>query len=78
MCGTKQLIHYGERIIFEREQFIEELNHIILIYIRILRGEKEILNISYEPNVSSENFAALLKENREKDLKFKLTSTRAS
>ena len=71
----EQLIHYGERIIFEREQFIEELNHIILDIHKNLTGEKEILNISYEPNVSSENFAALLKENREKDLKFKLTST---
>lgn len=71
----EQLIHYGEIIIFEREQFIEELNHIILDIHKNLTGEKEILNISYEPNVSSENFAALLKENREKDLKFKLTST---
>lgn len=71
----EQLIHYGERIIFEREQFIEELNHIILDIHKNLTGEKEILNISYESNVSSENFAALLKENREKDLKFKLTST---
>ena len=71
----EQLIHYGERIIFEREQFIEELNHIILDIHKNLTGEKEILNVSYESNVSSENFAALLKENREKDLKFKLTST---
>ena len=62
----EQLIHYGERIIFEREQFIEELNHIILDIHKNLTGEKEILNISYEPNVSSENFAALLKENRER------------
>lgn len=71
----EQLVHYGERIILERRQFIEELNHIILDIHKNLTGEKEILNISYEPNVNSENFAVLLKENREKDLKFKLTST---
>jgi DNA replication and repair protein RecF len=71
----EQLENYGRRIISERKLFIEELNNIIFDIHKSLTGEKEVLNISYEPNVNSESFKILLRQNREKDLKLKLTST---
>lgn len=71
----EQLLNYGKRIIAERKIFIDELNHIIFDIHKNLTGEKEVLNISYEPNVDSENFKFMLEKSREKDLKLKLTST---
>jgi DNA replication and repair protein RecF len=71
----QQLLNYGKKIISERKNFIEELNNIIFDIHKNLTGEKEVLNISYEPNVNEEEFEILLKRNREKDLKFRLTST---
>ena len=69
-----QLVNYGLKIIRERMKFIEELNSVIFDIHRNLTGNKENLNISYEPNVIIDEFAESLKRNRDKDLKLKTTS----
>ena len=69
-----QLISLGNKIIDRRNIFIDELNNIInKIHIN-LTGNKEDLLIKYVPNVNIENFESKLQLNREKDIKYKLTS----
>lgn len=69
-----QLIQYGNRIIRKRQEFVEELNGIIEDIHRNLTGGKEYLSLSYEPNVSSEEFEEVLRKNRQKDLKLKTSA----
>jgi len=69
----EQLIHHGKIIIEERNKFIIQLNELIQSIHSYLSGDKEKLQIFYEPDVSSENFKELLISSREKDLKLKTT-----
>ena len=69
-----QLVSLGQKIIERRRRFIEELNEIIYKIHKNLTGEKEELVIKYQPNVETENFDSKLQANREKDIKYKLTS----
>ena len=69
-----QLISLGNKIIDRRNIFIDELNNIINKIHRNLTGNKEDLLIKYVPNVNIENFESKLQLNREKDIKYKLTS----
>ncbi len=52
----EQLIEYGLRIITSRRKFIEELNDIIIDIHKNLTGEKEVLNLIYEPNTETDIF----------------------
>ena len=52
-----------------------ELNNIIFDIHKNLTGNKEELIIKYAPNVTIEGFKDKLNNNREKDIKYKLTST---
>ena len=68
-----QMVSFGQKVIREREKFVRRLNEIAPeIHFR-LSGEREELKISYEKSVEAEEFSQKLKENREKDLKFKTT-----
>ena len=69
-----QLISLGNKIIERRNKFVEELNEIIFVIHKNLTGEKENLIIKYEPNIKIEEFEEKLFNNREKDIKYKLTS----
>ena len=69
-----QLISLGNKIIDRRKRFIDELNGIIYDIHKSLTGDKENLIIKYAPNIEIENFEEKLKKNREKDIKYKLTS----
>lgn len=69
-----QLISLGQKIIERRRRFVEELNEIIYKIHKNLTGDKEELVIKYQPNVDIENFESKLQINREKDIKYKLTS----
>lgn len=68
-----QMIQYGKKIIEDRQAFIKRLNQIIYDIHSRLSGEKETLEIDYEPNVLSEEFEQKLKKDREKDLKTKMS-----
>lgn len=70
-----QLISLGSKIIDRRSRFIDELNNIIFDIHKNLTGNKEELIIKYTPNVTIEGFKDKLNNNREKDIKYKLTST---
>ena len=68
-----QMVSFGQKVIREREKFVRRLTRLLPeIHFR-LSGEREELKISYEKSVEAEEFLKKLKENREKDLKFKTT-----
>lgn len=70
-----QLIQYGKEVIRYREEFVEQLNEIVVDIHSDLSGEKELLHISYEPNVKADMFEDTLKKSRQQDLKQKTTLT---
>lgn len=69
----EQMVTYGKKVIEERENFVRRLNEIVFGIHKKLSGDREELCIRYEKNVEAEDFAKVLKDNREKDLKFKTT-----
>ena len=69
-----QLVSLGNKIIDRRKKFVDELNDIIYQIHKNLTGNKEDLLIKYAPNVEIEYFEEKLLKNREKDIKYKLTS----
>lgn len=69
-----QLISLGTKIIDRRTLFINQLNEIIYDIHRNLTGDKEKLLIKYDPNVEIMEYQQKLLKNREKDIKYKLTS----
>lgn len=70
-----QLVSYGSKIIERREAFAQQLCDIIGEIHSKLSGGKEELIVKYEPDVTIEQFEDKMKENQEKDIRFKLTST---
>lgn len=69
-----QLLDYGSKIINRRKEFIEQLNQIICDIHYKLSGGKERLEVSYEPNVSANEFETKLKKSRERDIYLKTTN----
>lgn len=69
----QQMVSYGNKVIEERERFVQRLNEIACGIHGKLSGNREELEIRYEKNVEAQEFADILKGNREKDLKFKTT-----
>ena len=69
-----QLAHYGKKIIDRRNLFIYQLNEIAGKVHERLTGEKEILNISYEPSNGNMDLEQAIKNNRERDIRMKSTS----
>ena len=62
----EKLVEYGTEIIKRREAFIHSLNKIIYQIHKKLSGEREELQIFYEPDIEAENFASSLKRNRDR------------
>lgn len=71
----QQLEKIGRVIISDRRQFIEKLNRITKEIHLKLTGEKEILEIVYDPNTTEDLFAEQLFLSREKDIALKTTNT---
>lgn len=69
-----QLVSFGSKIIERRKLFIEQLNDIIYEIHKKLSGGKEEITISYEPDVSIEEFENKLRMSQDKDVKLKMTS----
>jgi len=69
-----QLLSYGKQIIERRKQFIDQLNEIIYEIHKKLSGDREHLEIKYEPDVKADDFESKLKSNLERDKKLKQTS----
>ena len=70
-----QLVSYGSKIIERRKAFVEQLNEIIYDIHLKLSGGKEEIKIIYEPDVLLEDFEKSLKNNQERDIRLKQTST---
>ena len=70
----EQLVRYGKDMILRRRDFIKELHDITLPIHRRLSGERESLELFYEPNVEEEYFEEELKRSRDKDLKSRTTN----
>lgn len=70
-----QLVNYGKKIISLRKEFLHDLNEIILDIHKNLTGGKEELILEYEPDVEEDAFTEKLLKTREKDLRFKMSST---
>lgn len=69
-----QLVMYGKKIIERRKIFIEELQEILLPVHEKLTGNREKIDLVYEPNVEEDEFEKKLFQEREKDLRFKMSS----
>jgi DNA replication and repair protein RecF len=69
----EQMASYGAKIIRDRDTFVELLNGMVKNTHRMLSGNLEELQISYEKSVEADDFADALKRNRERDMKFKMT-----
>lgn len=70
-----QLVSYGRELIRCRKEFIDELNGMIGAIHYRLSGEKEQLILSYEPNVSDEEFERVLMKSRSQDIRQRATLT---
>jgi len=69
-----QLVKYGKKLMERRENFIRELNEIILKIHKRLSDGLEELQIDYEPNISLAEFETAVKKSRERDLKLRTTN----
>ena len=69
-----QLISYGNKIIYRRKQFIQEVNEIIEEVHSKLTGGKEKIILSYESGCGTLSLEEAVLRNRERDIKMKSTS----
>jgi len=69
-----QLVEYGNNIIKERRKFIDKINNIVKDIHKNLSGNREELEVFYEPNIGEEDFEDVLKKNRASDIYKKTTS----
>lgn len=70
-----QMVQYGCQVIRAREEFVSQLNRIIYDIHKKLSGGREDLLVAYEKNVSEEEFADSIRQNREKDIRLKMSHT---
>lgn len=64
-----QLVEYGSRLMKRREIFVREIGEIVTQVNEKLTGGKEHVSMTYEPDVSADDFERKLADAREKDLK---------
>jgi len=69
-----QLVRFGKDIIDARKKFIGELRDIVTPVHSKLSGEREVLSVDYEPDVTSEEFDEEIKKSRDRDLRSKTTN----
>lgn len=69
-----QMVQYGRKIIEKRTAFVKELNEIVCEIHKNLTGGLEHLEVIYEPSTESSAFEENLKNQRERDLRLKMTS----
>lgn len=70
----EQLVQFGSVIIRRREEFTGELNGIIGKIHSRLSGNREQLSVSYENDTSVEAFEKKTRQNREKDIRTRITN----
>ena len=70
----EQLVLYGTKIIQRRQAFLQELNEMVRGIHQNISGNKETLQLVYEPSATAEELAVRMEESRMKDLKMGMTS----
>lgn len=68
-----QLVNYGREVIRFRREFIEQMNHMIKGIHRSLSGDREEIEISYEPYAHEEKLSQVLAHSRDQDIRQKTT-----
>ena len=71
----EQLINYGKKIIATRRRFVSDIAPIVSAMHSDISGQREVLSVSYEPDIDDMFFYDELIRNREKDIKTGSTST---
>lgn len=71
----EQMIRYGENVIRRREEFIRELNDIIVEVHRNLTGGREEIKVTYQPNVRADQMAVEMRKGQRRDLAAKVSLT---
>lgn len=69
----EQMAGYGSFVIRERMKFIQHLGELVKKIHYRLSGERENLEIIYEPSVDPDQFVEVLRRDREKEKKQKMT-----
>ena len=69
-----QLVKYCNDVIKSREKFVKEINDLVKSIHTKLSGDREQLEIIYEPCVKEQDFESELVRVRDRDLKFKCTN----
>ena len=69
-----QLVRYGNQILERRREFVREINDIIFSIHRKLTGEREEIQVIYEPSNGSLTLEQALSKNRDRDIRIKSTS----
>ena len=69
----RQMVEYGCQVIRSRDEFVKQLNEIIYEIHKKLSGDREDLKLSYEKNVSEQEFDRQLRKSRERDVKLKVS-----
>ncbi len=69
-----QLIQYGDRIIERRKEFLDKVNEIISSIHKKLTGDREEIQVIYEPSNGNLTLEQALQKNRERDICIKSTS----
>ena len=69
-----QLVKYGNDVVKSREKFVKEINDLVKSIHTKLSGDREQLEIIYEPCVKEQDFESELVRVRDRDLKFKCTN----
>lgn len=70
-----QMVSFGSKVMERRLSFMEQLNEIITGIHRNLSGGREELRLLYEPDVGPEEFEKKLRQNQERDVRLKMTTT---
>ena len=69
-----QLVEYGSNLMKRRDTFVKEIGEVVTRVNEKLTGGKEHISMTYEPDVSVDDFERKLADAREKDLKTCSTS----
>ncbi len=69
-----QLVSFGSKIMERRKTFVDQLNEIICKIHKNLSGNKEFLQIVYEPEVGIEEYEEKLRLNQDRDIRLKMTT----
>lgn len=70
----QQMISYGQGIIGEREAFIRQVNSVLKEIHKNITGGREEIELIYEPNVKKEDLGQKLLQERERDLRQKIST----